>query len=175
MESLAIITAYQEEVAIGSVVLRTRPHVDQVLVVDDGSTDRTAEVAELAGAVVIRHEANRGKGAALRTGLGYARRNGAYAVVLLDGDGQHDPDQIPNLLEPVRGGASDLVVGLRHRGTTRMPFYRRIGKRILDYATAVPAGGMVTDSQSGFRALSRAAMDSLDLTEDGFAVESEML
>jgi hypothetical protein len=97
------------------------------------------------------------------------------AAVLLDGDGQHDPDDIPKLLRPILNGESDLVVGLRHRGNTRMPFYRRIGKRTLDYATAVSGGGPVTDSQNGFRALSRKAIDSLALTEDGFGVESEML
>ncbi len=175
MKTLAIVPAYQEEVAIGSVVLRARNHVDEVVVVDDGSTDRTAEVARMAGATVLRHERNRGKGVALRTALEYARTNGANAAVLLDGDGQHNPDDIPRLLVPVLNGQSDLVVGLRHRGNTRMPFYRRLGKRALDYATAASAGGPVTDSQNGFRALSRAAINGLSLRETGFAVESEML
>jgi hypothetical protein len=96
-------------------------------------------------------------------------------VVLLDGDGQHDPDDIPRLLLPVRNGESDLVVGLRHRRNTKMPFYRRVGKRALDYATALSGGGRVTDSQNGFRALSLAAINLLTLREEGFGVESEML
>lgn len=175
MNTLAIIPAYDEEVAIGSVILKAKAHVDEVLVVDDGSTDRTAAIAEAAGATVVRHETNRGKGVAIRTALDYARMNAYRAAVLLDADGQHDPDDIPRILEPVLSGHSDLVVGLRHRGNTRMPFYRRIGKRTLDYATSAAGGGPVTDSQSGFRALSRAAIDSLALTEDGFGVESEML
>jgi glycosyltransferase involved in cell wall biosynthesis len=175
VETLAIILAFDEQVAIGSVVLKARDHVDQVLVVDDGSTDRTADVAKAAGALVIRHGKNRGKGVAIRTALEFARMNRVRAAVLLDGDGQHDPDDIPKLLRPILNGESDLVVGLRHRGNTTMPFYRRIGKRTLDYATAVSGGGRVTDSQNGFRALSRNAIDSLALTEDGFGVESEML
>ncbi len=175
MNTLAIIPAYNEEVAIGSVVLRAKAHVDEVLVVDDGSADRTSAIAEAAGAKVIRHETNLGKGVAIRAALDVARMNGFRAAVLLDADGQHNPDDIPLVLGPVLSGHSDLVVGLRHRGNTKMPFYRRIGKRTLDYATSVAGGGPVTDSQSGFRALSRAAIDSLALTEDGFGVESEML
>ncbi len=175
VNTLAIIPAYNEEVAIGSVVLRAKSHVDEVVVVDDGSTDRTSAIAEQAGATVLRHERNQGKGMALRTALDYARTNDAVAAVLLDGDGQHNPDDIPRLLDPVLKGESDLVVGLRHSGNTRMPLYRRVGKRALDYATAASAGGPVTDSQNGFRALSRAAIDGLALTENGFAVESEML
>ncbi len=175
VETLAIIPAYNEEVAIGSVVLRAKAHVDEVLVVDDGSADRTSAIAEAAGAKVIRHETNLGKGVAIRAALDVARMNGFRAAVLLDADGQHNPDDIPLVLGPVLSGHSDVVVGLRFRGNTKMPFYRRIGKRTLDYATSVAGGGPVTDSQSGFRALSRAAIDSLALTEDGFGVESEML
>lgn len=175
MNTLAIIPAYNEEVAIGSVVLRAKAHVDEVLVVDDGSKDQTSAVAQAAGAKVIRHETNRGKGIALQTALDYARSNGFRAAVLLDGDGQHDPDDIPRVLEPVLSGTSDLVLGLRHTGNTKMPFYRRVGKRTLDYATSAAGGGSVTDSQNGFRALSADAMERLVLTEPGFGVESEMI
>ncbi len=175
MSTLAIIPAYNEEVAIGSVVLRTKPHVDEVLVVDDGSRDRTSAIAEQAGAKVLRHETNRGKGVAIQTALDYARANGFRAAVLLDADGQHDPDDIPRVLEPVLAGTSDLVVGLRHAGNTKMPFYRRVGKRTLDYATSVAGGGPVTDSQNGFRALSADALERITLTEAGFGVESEMI
>jgi glycosyltransferase involved in cell wall biosynthesis len=96
---VAILPAFNEEVSIGSVVLQTKRYVDRVIVVDDGSSDRTAEVAKLAGAEVIRHQTNRGKGAALKTG--FESLNGMHAVVTIDTDGQHNPSDIPRLLEPV--------------------------------------------------------------------------
>jgi len=171
---LAAIPAYNEEVAIASVVLRARSYVDEVLVVDDGSSDRTTDVAKLAKAVVYQHHFNAGKGAAIGSALEYARLKGYDAMVLLDGDGQHDPSYIPELLEPILSGDADIVVGSRDKRTSSMPFHRRVGMRILDYVTAL--GSMeVRDSQSGFRALSRAAIEVLRLRERDFAVESEML
>ena len=130
--------------------------------VDDGSTDDTVEVAAEAGAVVVSHGVNEGKGRAARTSPGYAAEHGFDALVLLDGDGQHDPREIPGLLEPMTtstpealsNDAADLVIGFRSFG--QMPFYRRFGRAALDYITG--AGGAVTDSQSGFRALNRKAV-----------------
>lgn len=173
--TLAAIAAYNEEVAIGSVVLRCQRQVDEVLVVDDGSEDRTAEIAKLAGAVVQRIPTNAGKGTAIQTALAYARANGFDAVVLLDGDGQHDPGDIPQLLELVIANKADLAIGVRRRSTSRMPVYRRFGQRVLDFLTAFGSMDALTDSQSGFRALSRTAIDSLQLEERSFGIESEML
>lgn len=184
MRVLCAIPALDEEVAIGSVVLRARNHVDTVVVVDDGSTDGTAAVAELAGAVVLRHATNQGKGEAYRTFWEYARREGYDRLVTLDGDGQHDPDEIPLLLAQLDQGA-DLVVGARWGSTTEMPIWRRFGKRILDYGTAAASGpgagaatvqGLrLTDSQSGYRAYSRRALESISPHEAGFSVESQIL
>ncbi len=173
--TLAAIPAYDEDVAIGSMVLRCSAHVDEVLVVDDGSGDRTAQVAKKAGAVVYKHERNEGKGAAIQSALHYAQLNGFDAMVLMDGDGQHDPDEIPALLEPILRGESDLVCGLRSPRATDMPLHRRMGKRVLDYLTALGSAGTLTDSQCGFRALSRLAIGALRLEERDFGVESEML
>lgn len=174
-KNLVAIPAYNEEVAIGSTVLRCLDHADEVLVVDDGSHDSTAEVARRAGAAVLRHAANMGKGAAVRTALDYARAKGFDSLVLLDGDGQHDPEEIPGMLALVLTGEADIACGFRCKANTSMPLYRRFGKRILDYLTALGAGGTLTDSQCGFRALSRAAIEALYLEEDDFGIDSEML
>ena len=145
----------------------------RVLVVDDGSTDDTVEVAEVAGAVVVSHGVNKGKGRAVRASPGYAAEHGFDALVLLGGDGQHDPGEIPGLLEPILNDAADIVIGFRSFG--QMPVYRRFGRAVLDHVTG--AGGAVTDSQSGFRALNRKAIQLLagTLKKDDFSIESEMM
>ncbi len=172
---LAAIPAYNEDVAIGSVVLRCRPYVREVLVVDDGSDDETATVARLAQASVIQHLTNRGKGAAVQAAIAYARTNGFDVMVLLDGDGQHDPALIPELLGPITRGEADIVVGTRKLSTSHMPLHRRVGQKVLDLLTSYGSKTSVTDSQCGFRALSRAAIDSLDLDANDFSIESEMI
>lgn len=172
------IPAYNEAVGIGSTVLATTPYAGQVVVVDDGSSDDTARIAQLAGATVIKHETNQGKGAAIRTLINYARSVEYDTLVLLDGDGQHCSDDIPDVVGPVLTDGIDLVIGSRYlkKDTDEeTPFYRRCGQRVLDTLTTASTGAMVTDSQSGFRALSPAAIESLSLTTDGMAVESEMI
>ena len=174
-KTLAAIPAYNEEIAIGTVVLRCRAYVDEVLVVDDGSEDRTADVARLAKAIVHTIHDNAGKGAAIQWALEYAKTHGFDAMVLLDGDGQHDPADIPELFEPILQDEADIVIGVRQRATSKIPVYRRFGQRMLDYLTAAGSRDAVTDSQSGFRTLSRRAMESLTVDETSFSVESEML
>ena len=172
--TLAAIPAYNEELALGSVILKARDHVDEVLVVDDGSEDNTSRVASMAMATLLAHRKNLGKGAAIRTAFDYARRNGHEVLVLLDGDGQHDSDDIPALMKPILDGEADIVLGQRWGKTNGMPTYRRAGKRVLDYTTAAFTGH-VTDSQCGFRAFSRKAVDVLNPLSPGFGAESEIL
>jgi len=195
----AILPAFNEEVAIGSMVLRTRRYADWVIVVDDGSSDHTAEVAELAGAEVIRHPENRGKGAALKTGFeavndlqeeaylhliggvglksGLELRSGPEVIVTMDTDGQHDPADIPKLIEPILKGEADMVNGSRYINGNKKdtPFYRRLGQVVLDNATRLDSGLNITDSQSGFRAFSADTKDIFRFHQNGLAIESEML
>src|SRR5438876_5759787 len=173
---LVAIPAFNEGPTIGSVVLKARQFASEVVVVDDGSSDDTAETAALAGAHVIQHARNLGKGLAIRSAWLYAREHAPEAFVLMDGDHQHDPNDIPRLAEKVLSGQSDVVIGVRWGKTSRMPMYRRVGKRALDYATAAAAkNGLLTDSQSGYRVFSRHAVESLEPTEDGLSIESQLL
>ncbi|MDD4448416.1 MAG: glycosyltransferase family 2 protein, partial [Methanothrix sp.] len=171
----ALLPAYNEEISIGSVVLRTKQYADRVIVIDDGSSDRTAEVASLAGAEVLRHDVNRGKGAALKTGFGSL--NGSAVIITIDTDGQHDPADIPRLAEPILKGEADMVNGSRYLNGNKKdtPLYRRLGQRVLDAATNMDSGLAVTDSQSGFRAFAPGSKGAFHFKQNGLAIESEML
>lgn len=161
--------------SIGSVVLRTKCYADRVIVVDDGSSDRTAEVAELAGAEVVRHLKNMGKGVALRTG--FESLNGADVIVTIDTDGQHDPSDIPKLVEPILKGEADIVNGSRYINGNKKdtPLYRRLGQVVLDNVTNLDSGLNLTDTQSGFRAFAARTKDIFRFRQSGLAIESEML
>ena len=171
---LVAIPAKDEELTIGTVVALSRQYGD-VLVVDDGSSDNTSKVAELSGAKVLRHEINLGKAEALRSAFKYAIENGYDIVVCLDGDGQHDPDEIPRILDPIIRNEADLVIGSRFL-RKNVPKYRVFGQKVLDVFTNLASEVKVTDSQSGFRALNRKALEYLrDLRSEGYSIESEMI
>jgi glycosyltransferase involved in cell wall biosynthesis len=175
--TLAIIPCRNEEATIGSLILKTKRFVNEVLVVDDGSDDETKKIAKDAGATVISHKKNRGKGAAIRTGFQFARENDFDYVVTMDGDGQHNPLEIPSLLENVVNNGHDISIGFRVGNNSEMPMWRRVGKRVLDYTTSMGTGGYVTDSQCGFRAFNKKAYESIapKLKGESFSVESEQL
>jgi len=172
---VAAIPCLNEEKSIGSVVVITKKFVDSVVVIDDGSTDATPEVAAEAGAEVYQHGQNRGYGAAIHSALTKGKQLEADILVILDGDGQHDPRDIPSLIEPVLAGKADVVVGSRFLGKgEKPPFYRRLGQYLLTAATNLGSGRRLSDSQSGFRAYSAKALDSLSLIEKGMSVSSEI-
>jgi glycosyltransferase involved in cell wall biosynthesis len=172
---VAVIPAYNEARFIGSVVLRAQKFAHAVVVVDDGSTDATADIAEAAGAIVIRHERNQGKGFALNTGFRKARELGPDVVITLDGDGQHVPDEMTVVAEPVLEGYADIAVGSRYlEKKSRVPLHRIWGHQVFNFVTGQAAGVSLTDSQSGFRAFSPHAIGSIAFHERGFSVECEM-
>jgi len=166
-----VVPAYNEERSIGSVIdsLR-REGYRNVLVVDDGSTDRTGEVARDRGAQVLTHPRNLGLGAALRTGFREVLRRGADAAVTFDADGQHEPKSVRSLLEGLRD--ADLVIGVRR--SLGMPLNKRVGNFILNLITFLLTG-IYTDSQSGSRALSRKALESIRIVGNRYEVSSEIL
>ncbi|WP_136601178.1 glycosyltransferase family 2 protein [Salinigranum halophilum] len=170
--------AYNEAVGIGSVILSAQEYADEVIVVDDGSTDRTVEIAESAGATVVKHESNEGKGGAVKTIFESASRQQPEALVLLDADGQHVPTDIQAVAQPVLDGDADISIGSRYlesKGGDETPLYRRFGQQVLDVLTTGRSARDLTDTQSGFRALSPQAIDDLKLTTDGIGVETEMI
>ena len=172
---VAGIPAYNEANTIGLVIKKTLKHVDMVIVCDDGSTDLTSEVAREAGALVIRHNKNMGYGAALRTLFDKARAIDPDVMVILDGDGQHDPDDIPCLIKPILLGEADIVVGSRFLGKTKMPAYRGMGIKLISFVVRLTAYPELKDAQSGFRAYSRKAIRAIRITERGMGASTEIL
>jgi glycosyltransferase involved in cell wall biosynthesis len=170
---MALIPAYQEGPRVGAAVDGARRYLP-VLVIDDGSTDDTAERATAAGATVIRRVPNAGKGAALRAGFAYALERGADAVVTLDGDGQHDPDEIPGFLAAYERSRPELVIGRRDFGA--MPLVRRVSNTLGRMVISVAVGQDVPDNQSGYRLIGRRLMTALlESRESGFEFEVEMI
>lgn len=175
---LVAVPCYNEEDTIAEVVRQAREFADEVLVINDGSKDRTAEVAEAAGATVSHNPGNKGKGYGVRRAFEYAYEGDFDALVLMDGDLQHDPAEIPALLAPVlrKEDPADVGLGFRFGELTEMPLWRKAGKRVLDYATAIMGAGIVTDSQCGYRAFGkRAIVEMQQLSGEGFVIESEQL
>jgi glycosyltransferase involved in cell wall biosynthesis len=170
---LGLIPAYNESVGIAAVVRRAVNYLP-VLVVDDGSTDGTAEVAEAAGASLARQVPNQGKGAALKLGFRRAIDGRYSAVVTLDADGQHDPEEIPKFLAVFQATNADLVIG--QRDFSRMPLQRRLANWLGRVTFSWAVGASVPDNQSGYRLISRRLMLAmLESSEGGFEYEVEMI
>jgi hypothetical protein len=170
---LALIPAYNEALHIADVVAGVRVHLP-VVVVDDGSTDNTAELAEDGGATVVRQSPNQGKGTALRCGFTYALDQGYEAVVTLDADGQHDPAEIPEFLHAYGERQADLIIGART--FSEMPLVRRVANATGTIVFSWAIGHRVRDNQSGYRLLTRPMMEAtLNSAEHGFEFEVEMI
>ena len=170
----AIIPAYLEEKHIGDVVTRTIEQLDNVLVVDDGSSDATAANARAAGAELIVHERNLGKGDSIKTGLRYWLDRGFQHVVILDGDGQHLPEEISRFIAAAPTGA-ELLVGTRMNDVRQMPLVRRLVNRYMSRKISLLCGQDIPDTQCGFRMLSAAVIPDLLMGSERFEYETEML
>lgn len=175
MTTIAIIPAYNEETRIASVVCGARKYVDVVIVVDDGSCDRTGMVAAQTGAFVVTHMENMGAGAATMTGIEVARHIGADTVVTLDADEQHDPESIPSLLRPVTEGRADIVFANRFGQKNKIPVIRRVLNALGNVLTFLVTGKWVQDSQCGFKVFGSKALRDIDLKMRGFEFCSEIV
>lgn len=171
----AIIPALNAERTLPRIVAETRRQIEPVVVIDDGSSDATGEVARAVGAIVLRHDVNRGKGAALKTGFKWVRENGYDGVITLDADGQHLPSEIPKFLDEHEASGADLIIGGRSHLFEQMLPHRRNANRFSAWCIAKCSGQRISDSQSGFRFYSARLIDGIKLRTDGFDMESEVI
>ena len=175
MLKIACIPAYNEENTINDVVKQSLVHVDKVIVCDDGSSDHTMSKAKEAGAFVISHEKNLGKGAAMKSLFKEAKKLDADVMVTIDGDGQFLPKEIPKLIEPISDENYDITIGYRFDNSQEIPYYRKIGNKALDKVTNLASTLPFRDTQGGFRAYSKKAIHQINFSTNGFGADSEIL
>ena len=168
----AVIPARNEEKNIAAIVKKTRKYLDKVIVIDDGSNDKTKEQAEKAGAIVLRHLVNLGKGAALKTGCNFAVEKGAKSIVVLDADAQHNPEDIPRFVEKLK--KYDIVFGCR-KTSRKMPAVLRFGNWFISNVVRGLYGVSLNDTQCGFRAFSSEAYKKIRWNAPDYSMESEMI
>lgn len=173
-----LVPAFNEAPAIGDVIERCKRQCGNILIVDDGSSDGTFMEAEQAGARVLRHETNRGKGEAIKTGFRWLLERDCGPVITLDGDGQHDPVEIPSFLDCYErhrrnGGGDIIIIGKRERD--RMPRYRAIPNKIGETMISFAARKRIQDTQSGYRLYSRGVIENVSCRSTGFEMETEIL
>ena len=176
MRVTCIIPAFNEESTIAEIVRGALKHCSTIIVVDDHSQDRTAELSRTSGARVVKHILRLGAGAALSTGFRTALGTDVDTFLTMDGDGQHDPSEIPRILEPIGNDEADIVIGSRLLGRHElMPLYKLMGNKVLSMATSLASGMRITDSQSGFRAYKRIVLDFVMHKRRDYGWASEIL
>jgi len=175
MKTIVCIPAFDEESIIDEIVSKCKEYSDMVIVCDDGSSDNTASKAKSAGAFIIKHEKNGGKGAAMKSLFKSALENNADIIVTIDGDGQFLPQEIPKLVKPIKEKRADIVIGYRFDDASQMPSYRKFGNKVLDSITNVASDLPFRDTQSGFRAYSRNAIEKIKFSSKGFGADAEIL
>ncbi len=175
MRTCVVIPAYNEAYAIGRVVSEARRFVECVLVIDDASTDETAAISKSFGASIIRHRKNLGKGASLRRGFQWAMEKDFDAIITIDGDGQHDPEEIPLFLEEAKHSEAQLIIGNRMNDASRMPIVRRFTNWFMSSIISKLIKKDIFDSQCGYRLIKRGFLEKADLTTSKYEIESELL
>ena len=168
----AVIPAYNEEKNIVNIIKKTKKYVDRVIVIDDGSKDKTKEAAEKTGAVVLRHIVNLGKGATLKTGCDFAAKKGANYIIVLDADAQHNPSDIPRFIEKLK--KHDVVFSYR-KISRKMPIVLRFGNWFISNIASILYGVSLNDTQCGFRAFSKEAYMKIRWNATDYSMESEMI
>lgn len=174
MDIPILIPVYNEQATIGQLVKECRCYSDSIYVVDDGSTDRSAQIAQNEGAVVISHNKNKGKGASLRDSFQKILEKDFEAIITMDGDGQHDPVEIPNFIQKFKESNADLILGNR-ADRRAMPFVRQITNKFMSRIISSIVGQKIPDSQSGFRLIKAEILKSIDLKTSNFEIESEII
>ncbi len=170
------IPAYNEEKNIASIIVKLKKIANTIIICDDGSTDATAEIAKELGAIVISHSKNQGYGAAIKTIFLEAKNEQVDVLITFDADGQHQIKDISKVLEPINLGNADVVIGSRFLDDkTKIPTYRKIGIKVITQLTNITTGSNITDSQSGFRAYNKLALEKIIPTESGMGISTEIL
>lgn len=170
---IAVVPAFNEEKTIGKVIDKLKKVVDEIIVINDGSIDRTQKIAEEKKVIVYTHLLNCGLGAALITGFKAALKRNADIVVTIDADGQHNPEDVPRLIKPILKNEADFVVGARNFKLRSTPFLRLIYNYLANFITWLFFKVKVKDSQSGFRAFSRSALEKIKIESGRMEVSSE--
>jgi glycosyltransferase involved in cell wall biosynthesis len=178
MKTVVLIPCYNEESNIGIVVKGCLEYVSDVLVVNDGSNDNTGNIASANGAVVINHNINKGKGESLKTGFKYIEEKKQWdAVIILDGDGQHDWHEIPDFIKAAEGSGAEIIVGDRigKEKPKNMPLIRWLTNKLTSYITSKVIGQYVSDTQCGYKLVKISVLRDLELRTSGYDIESEIL
>ncbi|MFA5005282.1 MAG: glycosyltransferase family 2 protein [Candidatus Omnitrophota bacterium] len=175
MRTCVIIPALNESRKIGELIKQARSFIADIFVIDDGSTDQTARVARENGAQVLRNERNLGKGACLVKGYAYALEKGFDAVISMDGDGQHSPEDLPAFLKAAEGSGNALIIGNRMFDPGKMPFVRILTNRAMSWLLSLVTKQNIPDTQCGFRLVKKALLEKVNLVTSKFEMESEIL
>ncbi len=175
MKICLLLPAYNESQTIGHIISQARIYIESIIVIDDGSSDNTAQIAREQNVVVLQHEVNRGKGMALRTGFEYALAQGYEIIITMDSDGQHEPADIPRFLKQLQYHHSDIVIGARVLDRKKMPLHRKLNNKLISKIGSWFCGQKVIDFQSGFRLIKSEVLRSITLETSRYETESEML